>query len=249
MARIFEKQRADIIAVLDAARLPTKKAGTAEELIKELAAAVAAYDDEVQRAVRPFVGRMAQVGGNVGIATVNAMKPGAIDGVFDVQNPRVAEFLDSYSVELRGQIQGYTGEAIAQTVKGQLAEGATTADIAGKLRDDASLGGGSLSPARSETIARTESARAYVEGERKAWDDSGVVEGKQWLLAPDACDFCKEVAKQFETKNVKLNEPFFKKGQTITVGGASMKLDYSDVQGPPLHPNDRCDIVPVLEEF
>jgi len=42
---------------------------------------------------------------------------------------------------------------------------------------------------------------------------------------------------------------FFAKGSTLTVGGSTMKLDYTDVQGPPLHPNDRCDLVPVLQDF
>ena len=64
-----------------------------------------------------------------------------------------------------------------------------------------------------------------------------------------ACEFCQEVAKQFNDKTVALNDPFFAKGSVLTVGESTMKLDYTDVQGPPLHPNDRCDLVPVLEDF
>jgi hypothetical protein len=159
----------------------------------------------------------------------------------------VGRFLDAYTVRLRTAVQGYTGEAIAQTIKAGLDAGATPAELAAQLQADATAAGGSMSPARSEAIARTESARAYVEGERKAWADSGVVQGKRWLLAPDACEFCQAVAAQFQAKQVGLDEPFFQKGAELTVGGSTMRLDYSDVQGPPLHPNDRCDLEPVIE--
>ena len=59
--------------------------------------------------------------------------------------------------------------------------------------------------------------------------------------------FCKAAAAQYEGKPAKLGAPFYPRGSRIEAGGAVMELDYSDVDGPPLHPNCRCDMEPVLE--
>jgi hypothetical protein len=97
-------------------------------------------------------------------------------------------------------------------------------------------------------VARTESARAFVEGERLGWQESNVVQGKQWMLAAGACPFCDATAQRGTAKVYNLDEPFWKMGDTITTGGGSFTVRYGDVQGAPLHPNCRCDILPVLIE-
>lgn len=83
-----------------------------------------------------------------------------------------------------------------------------------------------FSDARAETIARTETAFADVEGNLEAYRQSGVVAQKQWLTAPGCCDECHEI----DGVIVPLDGEF--------PGGAS---------APPLHPNCRCDVLPVLE--
>ena len=102
---------------------------------------------------------------------------------------------------------------------------------------------------RAERIARTESARAYVEGQEAAWELSGVVDRKQWLLAPKPCEFCRAAAAEWNEKGgVPIGQAFYKRGHVLTGDeGGVMRLDYSDVSGPPLHPNCRCDLIPVLE--
>ena len=62
------------------------------------------------------------------------------------------------------------------------------------------------------------------------------------------CEFCRAAARLFSEKPVALNQPFFPKGSTLAgVKGGVMALDYDDVNGPPLHPNDRCSVSAVLE--
>ncbi len=96
---------------------------------------------------------------------------------------------------------------------------------------------------RAERISRTETARAFVGGERQAYRDSGVVEKLRWLASGDACEFCLSI----NGKIVGVAGDFFKKGDTITLpSGNTMNLDYSDVEGPPLHCNCRCDLIPEI---
>ena len=101
-----------------------------------------------------------------------------------------------------------------------------------------------VSRARAETIARTESARAYHEGQVDTWKQTKVVKGKRFLKAPGACEFCEAVNKTHGPKgtSVPIDEPMISKGQTIvgTEGGQMVVGMSSDGI---VHPNCRCDIV------
>lgn len=244
LAAVFAKQREAVAATLASGKAFTKDAGN------DIAKALAEFNAELDDIIRPYMEQTTDTGGKAGQAKLTEMGkppgPGSYDP-FDVHNPKVSEYLDAYTVKLRNEVQNYSGEAIAKYVARGIEGGATTAEMARGLREEASAAGGSMSPNRAEMIARTESARGYVEGQRMQWQDSGVVEGKRWMLAVDACPFCEAMAAEFNSKTTALAEPFKRKGSTLTAAdGSTMALDYSDVQGPPLHPNDRCDLEPVL---
>lgn len=86
---------------------------------------------------------------------------------------------------------------------------------------------------QSEKIARTEILRASNAGTLDAFRASDVVKGKQWLTAMDdrvdpACN--------------ELN------GKIVDVEGAFFKADFASGKIPPLHPNCRCDLLPVLAD-
>lgn len=81
--------------------------------------------------------------------------------------------------------------------------------------------------ARSERIARTETAFADVQGNLIGWEASGVVEGKEWIVGDGCCDECQALNGEV----VALDEEF---------------SDGSD--GPPAHPLCRCDVLPVVKE-
>lgn len=84
-----------------------------------------------------------------------------------------------------------------------------------------------FSEERAAMIARTESAFADVAGNLAAWTASGLVAGKQWLVSAGACDECEPL----DGVVVDLDEDFPNDGG----------------DGPPLHPNCECDVVPVLK--
>jgi len=78
----------------------------------------------------------------------------------------------------------------------------------------------------AERIARTEVNAASNGAELEAYKQSEVIEKKEWLAEPDACDICAPL----NGDTVKLKKTFN--------GG----FDY-----PPAHPNCRCTILPVIE--
>lgn len=83
-----------------------------------------------------------------------------------------------------------------------------------------------FSAKRATVIARTETARADVEGNLTGYRGIGVAK-KQWLTAPDCCDLCHEID-----------------GVVVDIDDEFPGV----VSGPPLHPNCRCDVLPVLDE-
>lgn len=96
----------------------------------------------------------------------------------------------------------------------------------------------------AQRIARTELLRAGNEGSVAAWQQSGVVTGKQWYTAgADACQWCQPM----QGKVIELSDAYHEKG-TDFVGsqGGVLSLDYESVDEPPLHPNCRCTVLPVL---
>jgi len=80
--------------------------------------------------------------------------------------------------------------------------------------------------AEAERIARTEVISASNGAELEAYKQSGVIEKKEWLAEPDACEICAAL----DGEVVKLNKMFS--------GG----FDF-----PPAHPNCKCTILPVIE--
>ena len=131
---------------------------------------------------------------------------------------------------------------IQTTIRAGIEENLTTAEVQQLLRERG------LDATRAQAIARTETARAYSDGQIAAWEDSNVVQGKVWLVSPFACQFCEAAAAEFATKQIGLRDNFYTIGQTITgIDGGTMTIGFDDVSGPPLHPNCRCSIDAALE--
>ena len=103
---------------------------------------------------------------------------------------------------------------------------------------------------RAATIARTESARAYHDGQVDAWKESGIVERKHFMLAAGACEFCRTIAKRYgegKGKAIPVDQPVVKAGETI-IGSKGGRLTVGRSMQGTVHPNCRCDFVAVLED-
>jgi len=86
-----------------------------------------------------------------------------------------------------------------------------------------------FSAERAETIARTETARADVEGNMATYRESGVVNRKRWIVGAGCCPDCQTM----EGVEADLDDDFNYLGEAI--------------DAPPAHPNCRCDVVPIIE--
>ncbi|MDH4139070.1 MAG: phage minor head protein [Coriobacteriia bacterium] len=188
-----------------------------------------------------------KLGGDRGISSIEAALRRADRDVaeaigFDFANDEVQRWVNRSTTRLANSVGGTTVRRVESILGRGLEQGKTIDEIA----DDIEAKG--FDPARAQTIARTESARAYVEGQVQAWKQTDMVTGKKWLVAPEACPFCEAVGREDQTKG--MNDAFYKVGDVITASdGSRFVVDFDNVTGPPLHPNCRCDIIPVLEDL
>ncbi|MFC2494763.1 MAG: phage portal protein [Candidatus Absconditicoccaceae bacterium] len=143
----------------------------------------------------------------------------------------IAKNVDALTDEKIGKVveMGLTGNMQPEEIKKELV----------KVFDE-------LQGRRLETIVRTEAIRFGTYAEQSAREQSGVVKYKQWRTAIDerVCEHCGKM----HGKKVALQEDFFKKGAIMTGNnGGKLKLEYENVIGSPLHPNCRCDMIPLIE--
>lgn len=104
--------------------------------------------------------------------------------------------------------------------------GKSVPEIRSQIQTDFEI---TYSKSQAQRITRTEVLRVSNEASLDAYEQSGVVEGKQWLTA-GAVDECADYEGQIES----LGDSFY--GDTS---------EFADGD-PPLHPNCRCVLLPVL---
>jgi uncharacterized protein with gpF-like domain len=109
-----------------------------------------------------------------------------------------------------------------------------------------------LSTNKARMIARTSSIWAYNEGSLDAMEEMGV-QVVEWQTGGDdlVCPFCSAL----NGVRVELGTPFAEGGVELEVEGTNAKgksvtlsmTPYLDVYHPPLHPNCRCAMLPVIK--
>lgn len=229
--------REQATAIVEAMR---KAGGTPSQILTAVQQEIAArkWTDRIASAAEPYVRRAFSQGGAVGAARIEAEAPS-----FDFSNPEVQRHVDRATTRIATGVNETTQIRVSALLGRGLEEGRTIDELAQGVQEATGVDG-----ARAEMIARTESAKAYVQGQIASWGESGVVVGKRWLLAPDACEFCRAMARETNDASIPLGEPFRRLGQTVQgVAGGTLQLDYEDIDGPPLHPGCRCDVTPVFE--
>jgi HK97 family phage portal protein len=172
-----------------------------------------------------------------------------VDLQFNQLDPIIANTLQNYKDQLTDTLIFGTGKEIADKVDLGMRHGASTDEIARDIRsllEEEPDTGRIPIEARAEMIARTEVALINEIGRLDAWNQSGVVAGKQWVVAAGACESCQAMGKKND-KPIGINESFANRGERIgkvnvwtpTGGG---------LQTPPLHPNCRCTMVEILDD-
>ena len=125
------------------------------------------------------------------------------------------EWADKVGEEIGQSITDTTINAFNETVRAGVEAGESVADIGKRVEDVFTF----ASKTRAEMIARTETARGVTEAHRQTYDYYGFYEVK-WLLAPGSCQLCNE-------KNM----------QKWTIDSITGEI--------PVHPQCKCDFVPI----
>ncbi len=151
--------------------------------------------------------------------------------------------IDQHLEEVASSQTRTNAKGIQKVFDDAVGEGLTPRQIARKI----SAAGIEKSVPRARMIARTETIWSYNEGAMLRYEEQGV-SLKEWVVTQDdlLCPWCTPM----DGRVVETSSNFFDAG-TSTFGlfdGVSRSLNFgTDVAHPPLHPNCRCVLVPVLE--
>lgn len=196
--------------------------GTTKSLIKKTKGYFDEVDDELQTSAQidfaPILLAQAKASGQEAYLAT---------GLRGTYNP------DEYRKVIRENIDKFTAsmietdkEKLTSIISNGISAGYSIPEIRGQIQNDFE----SYSKTQASRITRTEVLRASNQASIDAYQQSGVVEAKQWLTA-GATDECS----QYEGQIVTLNDGFY--GETN---------EFADGD-PPLHPNCRCVVLPVVE--
>ena len=164
-----------------------------------------------------------------------------------VNAPEVAEFAKRHAYKFSFAVNQETMDIL----RTNMAEGLQAGENMYQIRKRVQTTFDDMSNYRSERIARTESARAVNAGMENGWQQSGVVEGKEWDGASDMCEFCQAMNAKYGpgTGGIPLGNTFVNQGEGVTgIAGGNLSTDYGPVEYPPIHPHCRCDLLPVVKD-
>lgn len=103
---------------------------------------------------------------------------------------------------------------------------------------------------RATMIARTETIRSNNAAALASYKQAGIARF-QWYAAQDerVCPFCNELHVQYGpgTEGQVIGQVFFEEGESMEVLEEQLVFSYEPIYQPPLHPNCRCSVLPVIE--
>jgi phage portal protein BeeE len=180
--------------------------------------------EDLNKIADRFVADMLRTGAMDGLAKIG-MDPD--DGAFNVASETAMSYVRNRGLELAKTIPETLKGHVAVAIEKQLAAGTSIADLRDAIKEAAP----DLTEWQAVRIARTETAMAYCEGNRQAWEQQGVAT-KAWSVAGGPCPICEGIGEAYPN-DIPIGEAF-------STGSGSW-------QAPPAHPNCRCDLLPGVE--
>lgn len=165
------------------------------------------------------------------------------DEVFDMSHSSVQTFFKSRALQGIRKMNRVTRIALRSILTDAVRNGEGVDVTARNIRDMF----GDAKKDRAERIARTEIMRAGNDATLSGYKQSGVVAGKQWFTALDerVCEWCGPMQGRVKM----LDTEFFAKGEDFMGNqGHVIKLGFEAIESPPLHPNCRCVLLPIIGE-
>ncbi len=152
---------------------------------------------------------------------------------FDLRNPEVERWINSYVARQIGGINETTRDAIRELIRSGEAEGSSLEKIKESIREYF----GDSTERRLNTIVRTEVIGSSNAGTLAAYKQSGVVQRKEWLTAID--ERTRDTHMEANGQVVGVNEDF------MVGGGAGPAPGNIGLAGEDC--NCRCTLLPVIE--
>ena len=146
------------------------------------------------------------------------------------------KYLQRKITKMAVEVVGETNYRLKRQIKEGIEKEESIPEIAKRIRevyDD-------MKAVRSKVIARTEVSRATNFATLETYKESGVVSGQEWLATLD--ERTDECCASLNGKVIGVDKKWFQKGDTYL----GLELDYENVDHPPLHPNCRCTLIPVI---
>jgi SPP1 gp7 family putative phage head morphogenesis protein len=193
------------------------------------------YDEEEQ--VRAFIDL-----GNPILTELFKEEAAAAAVLIGSDAPLPKEVMDAIKESVKLLAKKYnetTLAALEQKLNEALADGASINELKNTVSDIYEWS----NQTRAEMVAKTETFRVANSASKEAWKQAGVVKTIKWYTAADerVCQYCGPM----HGKVIAIDEKFFEKGdELIGTEDGKLRLDYSDIEAPPLHVDCRCTIRP-----
>jgi HK97 family phage portal protein len=159
-----------------------------------------------------------------------------IDDKLSLRVPAVQKFLEKHMFKLSKDLTKETNKRLGKIISDSVRNGdgsLVTSQKIGNLFED-------MEKHRTLRIARTEVSQATTFATEESYIQSGVVEAKRWKVNPN--ENTDDACYSMNGKIIGLGRNYFKKGDKFE----NLRLDYRDIDGPPLHANCQCSLLPVV---
>lgn len=181
-------------------------------------------EDELTRAVLDFTPILSEVAinsGNQALQLIDSSKPYIL---LDFRN-QIRQRVELFAASMIDTDKNKLIDIITEGVR----QGQSVPDIRRNINETFE----EYTKMQAERITRTEVLRVSNQAALDAWDQSGVVEGKEWLTAPGADAECEQY-----------------NGRTVmNLSGNFYSPDNEFEDGdPPIHPNCRCVVIPIVAD-
>jgi hypothetical protein len=161
--------------------------------------------------------------------------------------------IQSFFTKRTERVASEVNKETERQLRAAITEGMTATETTYEIRARIEEVFGASATARADRMAQYQVSRINSYADVEAWEQSGVVESKEWFTAEDerVCPGCNHMHHQ----TASLREAFFDKGDTLTVSRGEDKkpyklvLNYEDIQGCPLHNKCRCVLLPVTKSL
>ena len=234
----FNRQQTEALQRLEESAKNVKKALTANQA-KKILFNLKVEDKIIVEMVLPLIQEIIQEAGEDGLALL-----GLDPADFNVTDNVVQQFIKGPALKGVKKMNRTTKTALRQALAEVIQNGGGIPEASEAIQRVFET----ADKVRADRIARTEVLKANNKGTVEAWKQSNVVVGKEWFTAIDerVCEWCGPM----HGKVIGLNATYVEQGETlIGAEGRPLDLSFAGVDEPPLHPNCRCTLLPVIKRL